>query len=102
MEYFVRLLIFIGACVILSLSARPFQSQIPVWFTVVSVSVLFVIRFVCLDIARCRSLQWSPWLVSLLVIPIANLVMQLLLLFVPGQMPNHQRIESTGARVGGP
>jgi hypothetical protein len=85
MEYFVRLLIFIGACIILSLSARPFQHQIPVWFTVFSVCILFIIRFICMDISRCRSMQWSPWLVLLLVIPVVNLVMQLFLIFTPAK-----------------
>ena len=89
LEYLVRLLIFLGAAIFLGLSARPFQHQIPVWFTVISVAILFIIRFMCLDIPRCRSMQWSPWLVLLLLIPIVNLVMQLLLLIIPAKVQPH-------------
>jgi hypothetical protein len=87
LEYLLRLLIFLGASILLSLSARSFQREIPLWFTVVSVGIWFIIRFIWLDIPRCRSMGWSPWLVMLLVIPIVNLAMQLLLLIIPAKMP---------------
>ena len=96
LEYFVRLLLFLAGAVILCLSARPFEAAIPVWLDVLSVCILFAIRFMCLDIPRCRSICWSPWLVSLLVIPIVNLVIQLLLLFVPAQTPNNS-LQATAA-----
>jgi uncharacterized membrane protein YhaH (DUF805 family) len=86
LAYFVRLLIFLGAIYGIAYSLGLFvrvPRTIPIWIPFLVIGALFILRFVCLDIPRCRSMQWSPWLVLLFLVPVVNVVMQLLLLIVP-------------------
>jgi uncharacterized membrane protein YhaH (DUF805 family) len=87
LEYFVRLLIFvvpvICASKIIGMYIKP--SQIPIWVVLINISILAAIRFICLDIPRCRSMKWSPWLVLLLLVPIVKYVIQLFMIFTPSK-----------------
>jgi hypothetical protein len=87
LDYFVGLLLFFVPviCVtkILDIYIKP--SQISIWVPLINMSILAAIRFTFLDIPRCRSLKWSPWLVVLLLIPIVKYVIQLLLIFTPAK-----------------
>lgn len=91
LEYFVRLVIFLGFASVLCLLARPLQ--IPIWLDILAVCILFAIRFACMDIPRLRGMRWSPWLALLLVVPIVNIVIQLILLFVPSQCEKQAKAE---------
>jgi hypothetical protein len=83
MDYFLRLLLFLGGVLLLRQLARPFH--VPLWLTVLILCILFAIRFMCLDIPRLRSIRWHLWLLLLLVIPPVNLIFQLVLLLIPGK-----------------
>jgi uncharacterized membrane protein YhaH (DUF805 family) len=37
-----------------------------------------------MDIPRLRHIGWSPWMVFIFLVPLLNLVFQILLLVVPG------------------
>jgi hypothetical protein len=102
-EYLVRLLIFsvalYGIAYIFGLFGRVPRTT-PVWIPVVVMSAGFICRFVCFDIPRCRSLKWSPWVVLWLVPPIADAIMQLLLLIIPSKLPPNTSLEPTGVGAG--
>ena len=98
LEHLVRLLIFSGAIYgiiyIVGLFVRVPRTM-PIWIPLINIGVLLIFRFFCFDIPRCRSMQWSPWLVLLLIVPIVNLVMQLLLLIIPAKVPPNTALEPT-------
>ena len=54
-------------------------------FTWVFTVPMFIMRFPCLDIPRCRDIGWSPWRLLLLLVPIANLFIVLSLFLWPTQ-----------------
>jgi hypothetical protein len=87
LDYFVGWLMFTVPVIcwteIMGRYIKP--SQIPIWVILVNISILAAIRFTFLDIPRCRSLKWSPWLVALLLIPMVKYVIQLLLIFTPAK-----------------
>ena len=97
LEYLVRFAILVVVVIaidkIVGLFIAP--SRIPVWEVMLNIAVGFAIRFVCMDIPRCRSMQWSPWLVLLLVVPLVNVVMQILLLTIPVKTPPNTALEPT-------
>ena len=59
------------------------QSGVQMWVPVFLAITLWVLRWPCLDIPRLRSIGWSPWLVLLKMVPAADVVLQILLLFIP-------------------
>ena len=96
--YFVRILVFFGVLyIIVHLLNRFFgmPHSTPIWIPIVVLGALFILRFFCCDIPRCRSVLWSPWLVLLFLVPIANVFMQLLLLVIPAKMPPNTALEPT-------
>ena len=52
---------------------------LPLLLLMVAPLFLAFCRFPCLDMPRLRSIGWSPWLVLLFLIPIANLILQICL-----------------------
>jgi len=98
LQYLVRLLIFSGVlsgiAYALGLFVRVPRTT-PIWIPFLIIGVLFVLRFVYLDIPRFRSMRWSPWLVVLFFIPVANLVIQILLLVVPPKVQPNTALEPT-------
>ena len=59
------------------------QSGVQMWVPVLLATTLWVLRWPCLDVPRLRSIGWSPWLVLLKMVPAADVVLQILLLFIP-------------------
>jgi hypothetical protein len=88
LEYLVRLLIFTGIVLFLSFLAKHFGPPIPLWLGIIIICILFVIRFECLDIPRCRSMQWPLWFVLLLIIPMVDIVIQILMIILPAKKAN--------------
>jgi len=87
LQYLVRLLIYIvifgTVSALLVYTVKAFGA--PVWLVFIIVIPLFVLRFPCLDIPRCRDMGWSPWLLLLLLVPIVNLFIVLSLFIWPSQ-----------------
>ena len=87
LQYFIRWLIYLVTVMVVAALLLPLPKYIGIAafepIIIVSVILLITLRFPCLDIPRMRSIGWSPWLVLLFLVPLANLVVQLLLFFVP-------------------
>ena len=87
LQYLVRFLIWFVAFTVVSalLFSMVKAFGIPDWLPFIVVVPLFLMRFPCLDIPRCRDMGWSPWRLLLLLVPIANLFMVLSLFVWPAQ-----------------
>jgi hypothetical protein len=87
LDYFLRWLLFfiLGSVVAAFLLPLPKYIGIPHWLPFVVVILLFLLRFPCADIPRFRSIGWSRWLALLFIIPIVNIVIQLMLFFKPAK-----------------
>ena len=98
LAYFVRLLIFLGAIYGIAYGLGLFvrvPRTTPIWIPFLIFGALFILRFVCLDIPRLRSMQWSPRLVLLFLVPVVNVIMQLLLLIIPPKTLPNTALEPT-------
>jgi uncharacterized membrane protein YhaH (DUF805 family) len=85
LPYFVRWLAYLFTLLVVNALLLPLHAYVglPVWAVVIIVLPLMVAKFPCLDIPRLRSIGWSPWLLLVFLVPIANCVLQLLLFCIP-------------------
>jgi hypothetical protein len=86
-RYLIRFVIWSGIFLVVSALLFPMVKVfgIPDWLPFIIVVPLFLMRFPCLDIPRCRDMGWSPWRLLLLLVPIANFIMVLSLFVWPSQ-----------------
>jgi len=87
LQYLIRFLIWAFVFLVVSALLFPMIKAfgIPDWLPFVIIVPLFLMRFPCLDIPRCRDMGWSPWRLLLLLVPIVNLFMVLSLFVWPPQ-----------------
>jgi hypothetical protein len=82
--YFVRWLFFVVvvgiiAALLFSICRRGALLAVPI----ITILICVVIKVGMLDIPRVRSIGWSPWVLIVFLVPLANTIMQILLFAVP-------------------
>ncbi len=87
LDYLLRWLLFLIVVPVIAAFLLPLPLYVPIprWLPFVVIILLVFLRFPCADIPRFRSIGWSPWLALLFLVPLVNLVVQLLLFFVPAR-----------------
>lgn len=91
LQYIVRLLLLIvgigliGAFAIPALSHSRGELGIAGLLPFLALLLVIPFRIAALDVPRIRSIGWSPWLLLLLLVPVVNLVFQVLLFVMPPQ-----------------
>ncbi len=87
LQYLVRFSIFAFAFMVISIllyfsfNAIGLAHSVFPWIVI----LLILLRIPCLDVPRFRSIGWSAWLALLILIPIINLIVQLMLFTMPPQ-----------------
>jgi uncharacterized membrane protein YhaH (DUF805 family) len=104
-QYLVRWLMFAGALalfallealLVVALRRFPNVQQMAVFLTVFGgLTFLLSLRIWGMDVPRIRNIGWSPWLLLLFLVPIVNLIMQLLLFFTPSKSLSKEQVESS-------
>lgn len=84
--YFVRWLCFvvvvwIMAALLFSICHHGVLLAVPIIFILACIAL----KVGMLDIRRVRNIGWSPWVLLLFLVPVANAVMQILLFAVPSK-----------------
>ena len=85
LPYFIRWLVYLVVVLVVTALLLPLPKYVglPAWVPLIIILPLVAARFPCLDIPRLRSMGWSPWLLLLFLVPVANLILQILLFCIP-------------------
>jgi len=82
--YFIRWLCFVAvvaiiAALLFSIFHRGAWLAVPI----IVILACAALKIGLLDIPRVRNIGWSPWVLLLFLVPVANTIMQILLFAVP-------------------
>jgi uncharacterized membrane protein YhaH (DUF805 family) len=82
--YFTRWLCFVvTAWIIAGLLFSIFHRGASLAVPIITILACAVLKVAVLDIPRVRNIGWSPWVLLLFLVPVANAIMQILLFAVP-------------------